>query len=90
MPDQAQFESPACRCTKPKLHVEQIPQIAPCAAALTIVLRNTDICRRLFHRLLYNPLCAAACRRLSSTRLSSTTAARLAFAFVGRQINAIR
>ena len=55
------------RPIRPKRHVEQTPQIAPCAAFLPIVSRNTGICRRLFHRLLYNPPCAAACRRLSST-----------------------
>jgi hypothetical protein len=33
---------------RPKLHVEQIPQIAPFAAFLLIVLRNTDIFRRNF------------------------------------------
>ncbi len=35
------------------------------AVFLSIVLQNTDICSRLFHRLLYNPLCAAACGRLN-------------------------
>lgn len=47
-----------------KLPVEQIPQIVPCATDLTIVLRNTDFAGAIPHRLLYNPPCAAACRRL--------------------------
>jgi hypothetical protein len=56
------------RPTRPKPPVEKVPQIAPCAAFLPIVLRNTDICAQFSNDCNTIPHSSRRSRRLSSTR----------------------